>query len=235
MSIQALGMEFGYEFAQKHGFKFQKPPRPEIPVSPANADQFTGASYICQAKFDGSAKIVHVKDAANWCVWTRHGEWRAFRSGSSYYVSGPQSAKMIQSMDDLAMFNGEFTVAGEWLDKAKPIVKDAKEFATGFVVWDVLEHPHIRKLTDGYQRRMAYLRDQVAEKQVPMIPATQFVTDALSIVLDYDCKDPKTSYHNMTTMGELYEGLVFRNPNAPVLDHRNLFKIRRAKAGIYQF
>jgi len=234
-NITPLGAEFGQQFSEKHGFSFANPPRPEIPVSPDDLARFKSDHQICQAKFDGSAKVVHVLAIDKWCVWTRHGEWRAMRCGLTYYVSGPGSARMIKAMDNLAMFNGDFTVAGEWLDKAKPILAGSTENAEGFIIWDVLEYPGIRKLFDGYKARMEYLRKQVGEPHTPTIPAAQHVAPSLHIVIDYDCKDPADTYRRVTKMGLLYEGLVFRSPHSTVLDHRNLFKVRRAKAGIYKF
>jgi len=233
--------------AQDLGFEFKKPARPDVPTPPKHLRHFTGERYLWQAKIDGSAKVVHCRGEKGWTVWTRHGEWRATCQGNDFFTSGPQNKELIEACIQLHHFADTGIFACEFTDKAKRATKDGKIVRGMLIVWDVIWCPFSSLRLSGYRDRMEWLTSQIEPTTSTALPFTQAIdgypriavirsyssTDSAKVFEYY--KEPETLYRDVVAYDLLYEGLVIRDPEAGAKDSRGMFKVRRAKTGIYAF
>ncbi len=240
MALIYASVPSGAAKADAAGFHFGFPARPETPIKPEHIRALS-RHLVCQVKFDGSAKVFQ-SNQHGWCMWTRHGQWRCHRIDGELQAAGVVSEKAATFMDALhAIVGPGFTIAGELLDKSKaatPKEPPAHQWhpstvaPKGFVVWDVMDYPG-SGLFEEYLSRMKAL--QVPDAVGELLGATKF-GEGLHKICSYPMQDAESLFQTIKETGaDLYEGLVFRRPDASSLDSRGMMKTRLPKEGIYSF
>lgn len=178
-------------------YRYLYPPRPSIKTTPSSILTYEKMGWIGQPKLNGSCGVLFC--AANFSkLMSRH---------SKSFTREPIPAK------DLGGERGDhFTVyVGEYMNKSKKALDGSP--LNGFVIFDILVYDGIYLTNSTFSERQKILdKILLAEDYDGFIDKVKG-NDYLYRVKNFT--NLKDTYNNIISI-DMYEGLVMKNPNAPL-------------------